>query len=138
MMKVIRKTLKPMSISLAVIMFLIGAPVHSVLGAMIGTETVMDSARGREAREYLHQLLARKDVQNAFIAQNIDPIEARARIDSLSDDEVIRMADQIDQLPAGGSAIEVLLVIILVGFIVLVITDITGLTDVFPFIKSQR
>jgi len=136
-MKVIRKTLKPMSISLAVIMFLIGAPVHSVLGAMIGTETVMDSARGREAREYLHQLLARKDVQNAFIAQNIDPIEARARIDSLSDDEVIRIADQIDQLPAGGGAIEVLLVIILVGFIVLVITDITGLTDVFPFIKSQ-
>jgi hypothetical protein len=126
-----------MSISLAVIMFLIGAPVHSVLGAMIGTETVMDSARGREAREYLHQLLARKDVQNAFIAQDIDPIEARARIDSLSDDEVIRIADQIDQLPAGGGAIEVLLVIILVGFIVLVITDITGLTDVFPFIKSQ-
>ena len=136
-MKVIRKTLKPMSISLAVIMFLIGAPVHSVLGAMIGTETVIDSARGREAREYLHQLLARKDVQNAFIAQDIDPIEPRARIDSLSDDEVIRIADQIDQLPAGGGAIEVLLVIILVGFIVLVITDITGLTDVFPFIKSQ-
>jgi hypothetical protein len=137
-MKVIRKTLKPMSISLAVIMFLIGAPVHSVLGAMIGTETVMDSARGREAREYLHQLLARKDVQNAFIAQDIDPIEARARIDSLSDDEVIRIADQIDQLPAGGGAIEVLLVIILAGFIVLVITDIAGITDVFPFIKSQR
>ena len=136
-MKVIRKTLKPMSISLAVIMFLIGAPVHSVLGAMIGTGTVIDSARGREAREYLHQLMARKDIQNAFIAQDIDPIEPRARIDSLSDDEVIRIAGRIDQLPAGGGAIEVLLVIILVGFIVLVITDITGLTDVFPFIKSQ-
>ena len=82
-MNVIRETLKPMSISLAVIMFLIGAPVHSVLAAMIGTETVMDSALGQEAREYLHQLLARKDVQDAFIAQGIDPIEARARIDSL-------------------------------------------------------
>ena len=137
-MKVIRKTLKPMSISLAVIMFLIGAPVHSVLAAMIGTETVIDSARSRDARKYLHQLLARKDLQEAFIAQGIDPIEARARIDSLSDDEVIRVADQIDRLPAGGGAIEVLLVIILVGFIVLVITDMTGVTDVFPFIKSQR
>ena len=137
-MKVIRKTLKPMSISLAVIMFLIGAPVHSVLAAMIGTETVIDSARSRDARKYLHQLLARKDLREAFIAQGIDPIEARARIDSLSDDEVIRVADQIDRLPAGGGAIEVLLVIILVGFIVLVITDMTGVTDVFPFIKSQR
>ncbi len=82
-MNVVRKTIKPMSISLAVIMFLIGAPVHSVLAAMIGTETVMDSARDQEACEYLHQLLARKDIKDAFIAQGIDPIEARARIDSL-------------------------------------------------------
>ncbi len=137
-MNVIRKTLKPMSISLAVIIFLIGAPVHSVLAAMIGTETVVASARCQEAREHIHQLLARKNIQNAFIAQGIDPIEARARIDSLSDDEVIRVADQIDQLPAGGGAIEFLLITILVGFIVLVILDLTGVTDVFPFIKSQR
>ena len=137
-MNVIRKTLKPMSISLAVIIFLISAPVHSVLAGMIGTETVMDSDRGREARDYIHQLLTRKNVQDTLIAHGIDPIEAKARIDSLSDDEVIRIADQIDQLPAGSGAVEVLLVIILAGFIVLVITDLTGVTDVFPFIKSQR
>jgi len=137
-MNVIRKTLKPMSISLAVIMFLIVAPVHSVLAVMIGTEAIMDSVRGQEAREHLRQFLARQDVQKAFIAQGIDPVEARARIDSLSDDEVIRIADQIDRLPAGGGVIEFLLVIILVAFIVLVITDLTGATDVFPFIKSQR
>ncbi len=136
-MKVIRKALKPISISLAVIMFLICAPVHSVLAAMIDTETVLDSARGREARDYLHQLLARKDLQDAIIAQGIDTMEARARIDSLSDDEVIRIADQIDQLPAGGGLIELLLVIILLGFITLVVLDLTGVTDVFPFIKSQ-
>ena len=137
-MNVIRKTLKPISISLAVIMFLIGAPVQSVLAAMIGTEAVMGSARGQEARDHLQQFLARQDVQKALIAQGIDPVEARARIDSLSDDEVIRIAEQIDQLPAGGGFLEFLLVIILVGFIVLVITDMTGVTDVFPFIKSQK
>jgi hypothetical protein len=37
------------------------------------------------------------------MAQGINPIEAKARIDSLSDDEVIQIANQIDQLPAGGS-----------------------------------
>ena len=137
-MNMIRKALKPMSMSLAVIMFLIAAPVQSVPAAMIDTETIMDSARGREAREYLHQLMARKDIQAAIVAHGIDADEAWARINSLSDDEVIRIADQIDQLPAGGGAVEVLLVIILVGFIVLVILDLTGVTDVFPFIKSQR
>jgi len=137
-MHVLRKTLKPLSMSLAVIMFLIGVPVQSVPAAMIDTETIMDSARGREAREYLHQLLVRKDIHNAIIAQGIDPDEAWARINSLSDNEVIRIADQIDQLPAGGGLAEFLLIIILAGFIVLVILDLTGVTDVFPFIKSQR
>ena len=137
-MNVIRKVLKPMSMSLAVIMFLMVAQVQSVPAAMIDTETIMDSARGREAREYLHQLMARKDIQAAIVAHGIDADEAWARINSLSDDEIIRIADQIDQLPAGGGLAEFLLIIILVGFIVLVILDITGVTDVFTFIKSQR
>ena len=137
-MNVIRKTLKPMSICLAVIMFLICAPVHSVLAAMIETETVMNSVRGQEARQYLHQLLARKDVQEALIAQGVDPMEAKARIDALSDDQVIRIADQFNQLPAGGGAVEFLLIVVLVLFIVLVVTDLTGVTDIFPFIKSQK
>ena len=137
-MIVIRKTLKPMSICLAVIMFLMFAPVHSVVAAMIGTETVMDSTRGREARDMIHQLLAREDVQAALRGHGIDPLEAKARIDSLTDDEVIRLADQIDQLPEGAGAAGFLIVVILVLFLVLVVLDLTWVADVFPFIKSQR
>ncbi len=137
-MNVIRKILKPTSICLTVIMFLMFAPVHSVLAAMVGTETVVDTQRGREARNLIHSVLAREDVQAALRDRGIDPLEAKARIDSLSDEEVIRLADQIDQLPEGAGAVTVLLVIILVMFLVLVIFDLTGVTDVFPFIKSQR
>lgn len=137
-MKVIRKMLKPTSICLAVIMFLMFAPVHSVLAAMIGTETVVDTQRGREARNLIHTVLAREDVQKGLRSHGIDPLEAKARIDSLSDGEVIRLADQIGQLPQGAGALEFILVIILVMFLVLVIFDLTGVTDVFPFIKSQR
>ena len=127
-----------MSIFLAVIMLLIGAPVNSALAAMVDTEAILDSAQGSEARAFLHQLLARKDIRDAIVEQGIDPNEAWARINSLSDKEVIAIADQIDRLPAGGDVIEFLLVVILVGFIVLVVLDLTGVTDVFPFIKSQR
>ena len=137
-MNVIRKTIKPTSICLAVIMFLMFAPVHSVLAAMIGTETVIDVDRGREARDLIHTLLAREDVQAALKGHGIDPLEAAKRIDSLSDAEVIRLAERIDQLPEGSGAIEFLIVVILVAFLVLVILDLTGVTDVFPFIKSQR
>lgn len=137
-MKLIRKKLKPVSVGVVVLMLCVCMPVHSVLAAMIKTEALMDTARGHEAREYLHQLIARQDVQSALIAHGIDPLEAKARIDSLSDDEVIRIADQIDQLPAGGdSFLGIVLGIAILLFIVLVITDLTGVTDVFPFIKAQ-
>jgi hypothetical protein len=82
--------------------------------------------------------MARKEIRAAIVAQGVDANEAWARINSLSDNEVIRIADQIDQLPAGGGLIEFLVIIILAGFIVLVILDLTGVMDVFPFIKSQR
>jgi hypothetical protein len=137
-MKLIRKTLKPVSIGVVVLMFFICMPVHSVLAAMIKTETVMDTSRSQGAREYLNQLLAREDVRAALIARGIDPLEAKARVDSLSDAEVIAIADQIEQLPAGGDSIlAVVLAIAILVFLVLVITDITGATDVFPFIKAQ-
>ena len=137
-MKLIRKTLKPVSIGVAVSMLVICMPVHSVLAAMIKTETVMDTSRGQEAREYLNQLLTREDVRAALIARGIDPLEAKARVNSLSDAEVIDIADQIEQLPAGGdSFLGIVLAIAILVFLVLVITDITGHTDVFPFIKAQ-
>ena len=137
-MNVIRKTLKPTSICLAVIMFLMVAPVHSVPATMIGTESVIDTQRGREARDLIHTLLAREDVQTVLRSYGIDPLEAEARVESLSDEEVIRLADRIDQLPEGAGAAEFLIIVILVMFLILVIFDLTGVTDVFPFIKSQR
>ena len=87
-MYMIRKTLKPTSICLAVIMIMMFAPVHAVLAAMVGTETLIDSARGQEARDLIHKVLAREDVQAALDEHGIDPQEAKARIDSLTDDEV--------------------------------------------------
>jgi len=138
-MKTLRQKMKPISMVLTVLMLLLTVPVHSVLAAMIGTETVMDLNRAQQARDYLDQFLARQDVQAALSAQGVDPVEAKARVDSLSDAEVIAIADRIEQLPAGGdSFLGFVLAIAIIVFLVLVITDLTGVTDVFPFIKSQK
>ena len=101
----------------------------------IGTETVIDATRGQEARDMIHTLLAREDVQAALHEHGIDALEAKARIDSLSDDEVIRIADQIDQLPEGAGAAGFLIVVLLVMLVVLIILDVTGVADIFTFIK---
>jgi hypothetical protein len=137
-MKVIRQSVKPVSILLVIFMLLISSPYQSALAAMIGTETVLDTSRGQEARAYLNQFLAREDVQAALIAQRIDPEEARMRVDSLTDAEAVDIADKMDQLQAGGGAIEAILVVALIVFLVLLFTDIMGYTDIFPFVKARK
>ena len=52
----------------------------------------------------------------------------------MTDDEVTQLAGQFDSLPAGGSDV---LTIILVVFIVLLITDLLGLTHIFPFTSKS-
>jgi len=118
-MKTIRRAAKPVSLFLTIFMLLMSVPYQSALAAMIGTETMIDIARGQEAREYVNSMLVREDVQATLIAQGIDPREAKARVDSLSDAEVVRLVDQIEQLPAGGdmgiiSALIIILLLILI------------------------
>jgi hypothetical protein len=69
------------------------------------------------------------------MAQGVDPLEAQARVASLSDAEAVRLAGQVEHLPAGGNAIGVIVGAAVLVFIVLLITDILGYTDVFPFVK---
>ena len=118
-------------------MLLLSLPHKSALAGMIGTETVLDATRSQEARDYLNRILAREDVRASLVAQGIDPLEAKARVDSLSDAEVVSLADQIEELPAGGSALGIIVGALLIVFIALLITDILGYTDVFPFVKKH-
>ncbi|MGB5747830.1 MAG: PA2779 family protein [Desulfobacterales bacterium] len=134
-MKAVRQTLKPVSIMVALFMLMISGPFQSVFAAMIGTETVMEASQGQEARTRIQQLIEREDVRQALINQGIDPREAAARIDSLSDAEAIAVGGKLDQLPAGSGALEVFLIVSLIAFIILLITDIMGYTDIFPFVK---
>ena len=136
-MKNVRVFLKPVGLFLAVFMFLISGPCQSAMAAMIGTESVVDSDRAQDAREYLKSLLAREDVKSALVSQGIDPGEAEYRLDSLTDEEAARFADQLQALPAGGDFFTTLLIVVFVVFLILLATDIAGYTDIFPFVKSK-
>ena len=120
-MKVIRQRLKPISIFTALFMLVISGPVQSASAAMIPTETLLESSQGQEARTRIKQLLVREDVRQALIKQGVDPLEADARLNSLTDAEVIQLADQIDQLPAGGDAVGLAIGVLVIVILVLVI-----------------
>ena len=116
-------------------MLLMSLPVQTLQAAMVKTETVLTLSTAKNVRENLNQFLKREDVKTIMMAQGISPAEATARVDSLSDAEIMQIADKMDQLPAGGSALGVIIGGAIVIFIVLLITDILGYTDVFTFVK---
>jgi len=127
-MKVIRRNANLASVFLTILMLSITIPSQFALAAMIGTEAMLDSTRAQQARDDTNSLLLREDVQSALMAQGIDPLEAKARIDSLSDAEVIRIASEIDKLPAGGG---------LVGFYVVFIAAVVGLIVCIVYLATS-
>jgi hypothetical protein len=87
-MELIRKLSKPIAIFLSFYMLMLACPYHSAWAALIGTDSIINENRGQSPRDYLNDLLAREDLKAALVSQGIDPQEAQARIDSLSDAEV--------------------------------------------------
>jgi hypothetical protein len=103
---------------------------------MITAETVLDAGRVSEARAYVNSVLSREEVKAALVAQGIDVREATMRTHALSDAEILAIADRMESLPAGGSTGETIIIVSLVIFVVLLVTDIMGYTDLFPFVKK--
>lgn len=86
-------------------------------------------------RARIDALLARDDVRSALEARGVNYEQAKTRVASLSDEEAATLADKLDSLPAGGDGFFGAVAFI---FIVLLITDILGLTKVFSFTRSVK
>jgi hypothetical protein len=99
---------------------------------LIGAE---QAARTLPGRALLERTLDRADVAAALEARGVSVQAARARVAALTDDEAVQVAAQIDSAPAGADGVLGTIVFI---FVLLLITDILGLTKVFPFTRSVR
>jgi len=104
---------------------------------MVSTEEITAPAAlssSTATRDKVNQFLARDDVRQAMLGQGVTSQAAQERVAAMSDAEVSQLAGRIDQAPAGGDVLGILFTV----FIVLLVTDIMGLTKVFPFTRSVR
>ncbi|WP_310441287.1 PA2779 family protein [Sulfurimonas sp.] len=87
------------------------------------------------SKEKLAGIISREDVVKRFEELGVDTKIIEARVASMTDEEASIVAHQIDTLPAGADAGMSIVGAIVFVFIVLLITDILGLTKVFNFTK---
>ncbi|SDJ38662.1 PA2779 family protein [Billgrantia gudaonensis] len=131
-MTTLRRFLSPLLILALVLGSLpvVAAP-QAGSGELIGTQAALEAERSHDARERIHEVLARDDVREQLSVQGVDPAEVEARVAALSDAEARQMADRLDEMPAGASVVGALFAV----FVILLVTDILGLTNVFPFTR---
>ena len=110
--------------------------LQTAQAALIGTEAVADAQPTPEgdARTRVLAQLDRPELVQALSERGVDIDAARARVASLDDAQAAQLAQVIEDAPAGATAVIGVLVFI---FVLLLVTDILGLTKVFPFTRGR-
>jgi hypothetical protein len=123
-MKVIRY------ISLLLIAPMLGLNPVASQAAMVSNQQIISAAEQTDARQSLLQTLQREQVQQQLLSLGVSPADVESRIQHMSYAEINQRNQKIDELPAGSGVLGVAVFI----FVVFVVTDVIGATDIFPFI----
>jgi len=98
--------------------------------SMIPTATALYSQKVTMDRAGLVATLQQKVLQDKMLALGVDPAVVTDRVKNMTDTEVASLNEKIQTMPAGGDLIGLLVLL----FIVFIITDALGVTDVFTFV----
>ena len=129
--------MKPISLFVLCCFVLLDFSVSTAGARLIEAQSVI-AAQQQGARQQVAAFFDREDVQQTLVQQGIDAAQAQQRIASLSDAEVAKLARTMDQLPAGGNGLGAVVGAAVFIFVLLLVTDILGLTHVYPFVNHSR
>ena len=119
-------TAKQWIASVAMMAVLLTTTVSAHAG-VIGTDQYLTTIERQSNLAAVSKVLMREDVQQHLINLGVSPEDALERVANLPDEDLAQMAEQMEELPAGGS----LLAVVGLVFVVLLILDLTGVTNVF-------
>lgn len=101
--------------------------IQSAQAGVVDTAVLVPSARDAHMASIQTQL-AREDVRAQLSRYGVEPVAIEGRLASLSDAELASLSERMDDVPAGGDG---LLVVIGLTFVVLIILEMVGVIDIF-------
>lgn len=120
-------------ISLLLVAVLLGTQAMPLHAAMIGTDALVQQQLQLD-REQLLQQLERDEVQQQLVELGVNVEDAQARVAQMTDSEVQMLNQRLGELPAAGDVLSIAFLV----FLVFVVTDLMGASDIFPFINPVK
>lgn len=100
---------------------------------VVSSEQVLASQQFNYNKQQVMSFVNDAAVQNKLVALGVNPAVAQQRIANMTNDELIALNTQLNDMPAGGIVDTVVTVLVVVA-----VLDLMGLTDVYPFINPIR
>jgi hypothetical protein len=129
-----RKFMRSLCVLVSLALGGMSLPMGVAHAAWVGTPAVLADQQVQFDRERLLSALARGEVQEQLKALGVDPAQAAERVAALTPEEIQALNARMAEMPAGG--IDALGAVVFI-FLVLLVTDILGFTNIFPFVNSR-
>jgi hypothetical protein len=123
---------------LIVAMTVLSMPLGVAQAGLVGSEAIVAAEANAANRQAVDAFLQRQDVRDQLQTMGVNPAEAEKRVAALSDAEVAKIAGSLPTDPAGEGALGIIVGAVIIIAVVLLITDIVGLTSVYPFTRPIR
>ena len=112
-------------------MVVVGLMSATAQAAMVTTgDMVADSARQQTQAQVL-AILDQQDARELLLELGVSPTDIERRVHSMTADELQAFSQQVEEMQAGGSAVGVIVLV----FVILILLDLLGTTNIFPAIK---
>lgn len=127
------QSVKTLIVQITLIAFLCTGFSVPSFGAVMTTQNYLSQSASLSQSAHAGHLdsidsaLKREDVRQLLIARGVSPDDAMTRIAALPEGDLAILAEQMDELPAGGD----LLALVGAVFIVLLILELTGVINIF-------
>lgn len=112
---------------LLIVTLALGGFAQSALAASVATETLFQLQERAEMFSRVEAALTRDRVSAALVALGVDASSAQERVAALTEEELRHLQSRLDSLPVGGNALAVIGAV----FLVLLILELVGVTDIF-------
>ena len=129
---------KPIAYLVVLVMSVFFTILSPAQAAMVSTSEIINQSKVNNAREKVNLFLSRADVKQHMVAMGVDPDLASTRVASMTDQEIMQIADRVDQLPAGSGAFETILIIVGIVALAFFITDLIGWTDIYKVVNKNK